>query len=44
MNEQLRQPVSQLGELAIVAEIPRTATEKMMKATLRQTYKDWRWT
>ena len=26
-----------------VAEIPRTSTGKMMKARLRETYKDWRW-
>ena len=27
-----------------VDEIPRTSTGKMMKAKLRETYKDWRWT
>ncbi len=27
-----------------VAEIPRTSTGKMMKAKLRDAYKDWRWT
>ena len=27
-----------------MAEIPRTSTGKMMKAKLRETYKDWRWT
>jgi fatty-acyl-CoA synthase len=27
-----------------VAEIPRTSTGKMMKAKLREAYKDWRWT
>jgi fatty-acyl-CoA synthase len=27
-----------------VAEIPRTSTGKMMKAKLRETYKNWRWT
>jgi fatty-acyl-CoA synthase len=27
-----------------VAEIPRTSTGKMLKAKLREAYKDWRWT
>ena len=27
-----------------VPEIPRTSTGKMLKARLRETYKDWRWT
>jgi fatty-acyl-CoA synthase len=27
-----------------VGEIPRTSTGKMMKAKLREAYKDWRWT
>ena len=30
--------------LTFVDEIPRTSTGKMLKAKLREDYKDWRWT
>jgi fatty-acyl-CoA synthase len=31
-------------DYVFVPEIPRTSTGKMMKAKLRETYKDWKWT
>ena len=31
-------------DYVFVAELPRTSTGKMMKAKLRETYRDWQWT